>query len=276
VGIIKVDYEEANVTNPLQDLVAARGVMAKVHAERTATGADIVLLLLRPNLDACGLAPVVLASANTAFAVVSWPCIDNHSAAHEIGHLFGALHDPETNPQVVPFPYGHGYISPDRKWRTIMAYGQPCGNCGRIGQFSDPDNLYNGQPTGTPDISNVARVHRERAIAVANFLSPAPIALPPVALKATDVNSRRFIVRWNASLGARYYLLDVTDDPHFLSIPLHNIHVRSSVNPPGWPVSVWKAATTYYYRLRAVNAAGVPSEYSNVETVKTKDEHRRR
>ncbi len=269
VGTIQVKYEETDVSQPLSDLIAGRGVMAAVHAERKATGADIVLLLLKPKLDACGKAPIG-ASVNTSFAVVTWNCIDGHSAGHEMGHLFGARHDPATDSAQVPFPHGHGHISADRKWRTIMAYPEPCGGCPRIQQFADPAISYDGQPTGTATLSNVARVHRDRAATIGSFLPPTPITAPPTALPATNVLPNGFMVRWTKSGGARSYRLDVTDDPSFLSIPppYHNIIVASSGSPFGWTVGAGPG-TTYYYRFRSVNAAGDASPNSNVEKVTT-------
>jgi hypothetical protein len=91
-----------------------------------------------------------------AFSLVNWDCATgNFSFGHELGHLMGSHHDWNTTAEIGCFTYSKGYQAPNRSFRTIMAYDCP-GGCPRINHWSNPDILYNGQPTG------------------ANYLGPTP------------------------------------------------------------------------------------------------------
>ncbi|MHC4218716.1 MAG: M12 family metallo-peptidase [Planctomycetota bacterium] len=137
------------------------GYMDEVHGLRDQYGADLVSLFVddgeycgqayRMGTPSWGFAPY-------AFSVTTWYCaVGNKSFAHEIGHNQGCCHDHENTEcidwQGEPNPsydhaYGHRFIGDSgSEWRTIMAIfsGQ------RIGRFSNPDVLYDGQPTGVAD-----------------------------------------------------------------------------------------------------------------------------
>jgi hypothetical protein len=53
-------------------------------------------------------------------------------------------------------------------WRTIMSYGDSCGNCPRRPVWSSPDVKVDGVPAGDAATDN-AEVIREEAARVANF-----------------------------------------------------------------------------------------------------------
>ncbi len=99
----------------------------------------------------------------------------NLSFAHELGHNFGALHDPYVDPGTSPYAYGHGHAAPAARWRTVMAYNNVCSaagtSCARIPYFSNPNLSYGSpaQPLGTASTSDNARVHNQNATTVANF-----------------------------------------------------------------------------------------------------------
>jgi hypothetical protein len=95
---------------------------------------------------------------------------------HEVGHLLGLRHDPDTDSETEPYAYGHGYVYAQggTKWRDVMAYNVEsiCGaypGCQRIPNFSNPDVDYDGVPTGTNAESDNARVLEERICTVAAF-----------------------------------------------------------------------------------------------------------
>ncbi|MBN7138633.1 hypothetical protein A7A76_05845 [Lysobacter enzymogenes] len=142
------------------------GYLDSYHATRNSIAADVnVLIITDPAY--CGLG-YLNSSASNAFSVVGASCMTGYySFAHEIGHNFGAHHDPSNGNNTI-YPYGHGYWGPGNAWRTIMAYS--CGsNCPRLNYWSNPNITYNGAPMGTAAKSNNARVLNERAATVAAF-----------------------------------------------------------------------------------------------------------
>lgn len=150
------------------------GYMDDVHTLRKSHGADLVSLFIE-NGQYCGLAWVG-PSAGYAFSVVNRGCAtSNLSFAHELGHNFGALHDPYVDASNYPYAFGHGHANPTQRWRTVMAYNNACAaagtSCTRIAYFSNPNQTYGSpaSPLGTASTSDNARVHNQNAYSVANF-----------------------------------------------------------------------------------------------------------
>lgn len=148
------------------------GVMDEVHALRDTHGADLVSLFVE-RADACGIGWLV-STAAYGFTVVNRGCSgDNLTFAHELGHNLGARHDPYVDSSNTPYAYGHGYVYVAGAWRTVMAYNNLCTasntSCTRLPHFSNPSIFYNSVATGTTSTHDNARVHNERALAVANF-----------------------------------------------------------------------------------------------------------
>lgn len=165
-----VNYQESG--NQHTDLVNFRSrgdsLMDEVHALRDTYQADVCVLLI-DDLSACGWASTILADESNAFAVVSSECATgNYSFAHEMGHLQGARHNIEVDPEMTPFSYGHGYQDPAGKWRTIMSYDCPNG-CPRKSFWSNPFVTYNGSPLGKADCCYDARVLNETARVITKF-----------------------------------------------------------------------------------------------------------
>ncbi|MBE2187511.1 MAG: hypothetical protein IAE99_12135 [Rhodothermales bacterium] len=98
---------------------------------------------------------------------------------HEVGHIYGAGHNPEDDNSNGGFYYGHGMrkvnnFCPDficgNQWQTVMSYGQVT----QIPYYSTPSISYNGDPIGSSSQRNVL-VHNNYAYAVSRFrLPPAP------------------------------------------------------------------------------------------------------
>ena len=142
------------------------GYMDNYHTTRNSIAADLAVLIIN-NSQYCGLG-YLNASATSAFTAVHYSCATGYySFGHEIGHNFGAHHDP-ANGTNTAYAYGHGYQSPTKAWRTIMAYN--CSpSCRRINYWSNPARTYGGQVMGTTSTHNNTRVHNQRAATVAGF-----------------------------------------------------------------------------------------------------------
>jgi hypothetical protein len=147
------------------------GIMDNVHTLRNTYAADLVVLVVNDS-EACGMAAAIKATASTGFAVAHYTCITGYySFGHEIGHLQGARHDRAVDSSTSPYAYGHGYVSPTKDWRTVMAYGNACSNCKRVQYWSNPNVTYptTGQAMGTVTYENNARVLNETAATIAAF-----------------------------------------------------------------------------------------------------------
>lgn len=171
VGTAPVAYDDsvgfdaavANLLNP------GDGKLDELHPLRNTTGADIVALLI-DNHEFCGLAAAILANPDTAFTAIDYSCaVDNVSFSHELGHLLGARHNPEADPTVTPYAYGHGLQQLAGPWRTVMAY--PCDglDCPRIEVWSNPFVTIGGQPAGTQDVHFNAKVLAQTLPVVESF-----------------------------------------------------------------------------------------------------------
>jgi hypothetical protein len=151
------------------------GYMDDVHTLRDTYAADVCVLLTHDSGPYCGIAKGINVDAANAFCVVDSKAgcaTAYYSFIHEIGHLVGCRHDTYVDPNTTPYAYGHGYISPQNNWRTIMAYGNGCGGCNRVQYFSNPNISYNGLATGTTATNNNARVWNERSNTVMGFRQP--------------------------------------------------------------------------------------------------------
>ena len=144
------------------------GFMEEIPKLRDEKKADVVVLVV-DDAQGCGLATRVAPEAEEAYAVVHHECAaTSYSIAHEIGHLLGARHDRSLDTNATPFVYGHGFVSADNQWRTMMSYKAGCNGCPRLPIWSTPAKVVDGKPAGD-ELSNNARVIQEQAARVAGF-----------------------------------------------------------------------------------------------------------
>lgn len=181
----QVNYTESgsNSTDRSRYASVDDHVMDEIHTQRNTYAADVGVLLTDGN-SACGNG-TIYASASSAFAAVTTDCATgNYSFGHELGHLFGARHNPEEDSTTTPYAWGHGYLSPNRNWRTIMAYDCP-NHCTRLNYWSNPNKTRDGVAMGTATKNNNARVLNERAAVLAGFRA-APASSPVVVSNTGD------------------------------------------------------------------------------------------
>ncbi|MEZ4702355.1 MAG: M12 family metallo-peptidase [Rhodothermales bacterium] len=163
----EVDYTS---TVPLQDLTYLvgqnDGVLDEVHTLRDQFEADIVAFITNDPQSTRNAA--IMATPATAFVMAYWQdsAAPEYGLAHEIGHLFGARHTPDSDALDQPFAYGHGFRN--ATYRTIMANGTQT----RVPHFSGPDQVYQGVVLGDSTERDVARAIRESAVYVSNFRGP--------------------------------------------------------------------------------------------------------
>ena len=79
---------------------------------------------------------------------------------HEVGHLFGCLHNRETMVGDLSNDTGYGYLVNGTKYRTTMAY--PTDSNIWIPYFSSKDLTYEGVPIGDADNDNRAKLIQNR------------------------------------------------------------------------------------------------------------------
>lgn len=207
VHMQQIDYVESddfrhnlgNLRNPL-----STSELREVHQLRDTYAADIVILWVASDRYVeCALAPIMTKSlmstafAPYAFGVVRADCATapRYAFTHTIGHLMGADHDYYAHSNDGILPDSYAYIHQDdfqSGWRTVMA-AMPMGSNTRILLFSNPDILYQGEPTGDAN-SNNARTLNMTAPIVASFRQGSVIAVSPdgsISASVTEENNIR-------------------------------------------------------------------------------------
>ena len=143
-------------TNLSQWRAVSDGQYDEVHALRDTYHADFAKLIT--GTTACGIAYLQTSANNVffeddAFGVSLHSCaVGNYTFGHELGHNMGLRHDWYVDGNITPFAYAHGFTNYQDGWRTVMAYNNRCsaasGSCTRLMYFSNPNNIYGGDPMG--------------------------------------------------------------------------------------------------------------------------------
>lgn len=239
----------------------ADGYMDEVHALRNQYGADVVVLI-NTDTDTCGVAYVMrtvsTSFASSAFAAVRDGCLTAGTFAHEIGHIQGNMHDPESSSSAGAYPdsYGHRVCG---TFRDIMSYS--CSGEPRINYFSNPDVTYQTWPTGILGERDTARSMGVTAATVASFrsaVSAPTLPTAPSSLQATLASSDSIDLTWsdNASDEVGYKVQGSMDGSSWDEIAALGPNVTRFTD------TGLVAGQTYSYRVYAFNSVG-SSAFSN-------------
>ncbi len=171
LDVVGVDRDETGVLANEVNWLASD---FNVRTLRNQLGADMVSMLT--SLGGCGLGVTMRNPSpffsESAFQVTKHTCaVGNLSMAHEFGHNLGMEHDPAHGgaPDNASFPYSFGYFH-DGNYRTVMSYSSACNTfCPRKMYYSNPDQNFNGLPTGLADFNDNVRTLEQTSLIVANF-----------------------------------------------------------------------------------------------------------
>merc|ERR1711962_620456 len=120
--------------------------------------------LLVGDFNYCGIANLDVTSSCRTYSVTAKGCATGYySFGHEIGHNFGAHHNPEQSSAPSGDKYGHLILPTGAQqqdgYRTIMTYNA-FGHRNRVNYYSNPEVIFptTGTATGVTGVSNNARV----------------------------------------------------------------------------------------------------------------------
>ncbi|MCP4345334.1 MAG: hypothetical protein GY795_07390 [Desulfobacterales bacterium] len=131
---------------------------------------------------------------------------------------------------------------------------------------SAESDLVTGLTPGTTYYYRVRAVNISGYSAYSGITSLITIPGPPNAVPGTDITTTGFTANWNAATGAESYFLDVSTSSVFTSYVTD--YQDKPVTGTSDAVTGLTAITTYYYRVRAVNASGT-GESSNIVEITT-------
>ena len=158
VHATRVEYEETGESGT--ELTRLRntgdGFLDVLHSLRDEYAADLVALITERMDDACGRTYLATPQSlgSIGFSVVRRGCLPGGTFSHEVGHSLSAQHDWYNDSNVAVYPYAHGYVDVERRFRDLMSTPEHCADtntdCVRLLAYSNPRISYRGTPLGVP------------------------------------------------------------------------------------------------------------------------------
>ena len=178
-GSQKITFNET--TNQIQLDANTLANRTDVQTLRNNLQADIVILLTNGNYGATfGIVKAIGPNFNGAYSITQTNAATGgrFTFAHEVGHLFGARHNDDTNGTIEHgYSFTTGFIFTKHRY-TLLA-SMPAGKTREL-NYSNPDVKIKNKPTGTSFYHNNAQQHRITGCTVANFF-------PPVGMMSVDI-----------------------------------------------------------------------------------------
>jgi len=273
VGLMETDYTETgNMAETHARLKNdGDGFLDDLHQARDRLGADVVVLF-SADANHCGVAPIMVqpnaAFASNAFIVVhddsKNACLGQNSAlAHEFGHLLGLAHEMDNSSVKGSSQVAYGYRVCG-VFRDIMA--SACAGEPRVSHYSNPNIMYQGQPTGVSGSIDAVRVMNANSAVIADFRkSPSAdrIPAPPQGLQARRLSENDIALVWSdraSNEGGYSVERSSEDDGFWAEIAALAGNTGSFVDTNTQP------GKRFEYRVRAWNSRG-HSQYGNVVKV---------
>ena len=286
-----VDYTES--PDIIRDLIHLQtpddGALDGVRALREQYGADVVHMFIDGTTPAgggivfCGVAYFAHHPSlrDFAYGVTAVQCESSaiSTFTHELGHNFGAAHDPPNAAPDPPFAWGYGHCSL-AGWATVMAYTGINNRCVRnVPYFSSPLVEYDGQPTGVDGSADNRRVLRDTAAVVADHAEPTlsaqrlPLVMPAggavhslLRLTSHGSGPRALRITGFDDTGKRFGPREITLGPS-ASVQLTSTHLEQGEPARGFPDGLgdgtgrWRLGITGDGPFEAVALARTPNRF---------------
>ncbi|HKP95620.1 MAG TPA: hypothetical protein VJ385_07675 [Fibrobacteria bacterium] len=163
-AIVEIPFQPEERTADLVRLVKRKdGYWDGIHRIRDSLEADIVVFI-SPLANAT-INGSILATDSTAFVIVAWEHFEApvYGLAHEMAHLFGAMHPGTVGAVADQFPQGFPWGNDTLKTVIDWSAGET------VPYFSNPEIPYRGRRIGEAGKADIASVIRATAAYVSNF-----------------------------------------------------------------------------------------------------------